>query len=891
MAQTCTKCSRVNPPEAAFCYFDGAVLRGQGSNGGPVAIATQPFVNPFVFPTGRSCRNFDELALACHENWREAGELLQKGYLQSFFGALGRGDLSVAAREAAKFPDTDRALDQLLGQLPSDVLAPARLRVEPAELNLGTMAVGQDRVVQVHLRNQGMRLLHGTMTCDDCDWLSIGDAVGTPQRHFQFDHDSTIAIHVRGSHLRAGAKLLEGGLIVESNGGATTIKVRVEVPVKPYPDGVLAGAKSPRQVAEKARAAPKQAAASFENGGVARWYKDNGWTYPVQGPAASGLGAVQQYFEALGLTEPPKVDISERAIVLRGDPGHQLRHVLRVETKEKRPVYAYGKSNQAWLEVGKPQLNGRVATIPLVIPAVPHKPGETLTAKVRVQANGSQRFVVPVTLTVGTPPASVFDFSNAATATEPPPRSAPPASPARPPEPAPAPRVRKPSRPFPWGHAVPAVLLLLTVGGLVAWDVTTRKEALVVDEPAISEEGDILPPSMALDQEPRLYFEFSDRKRFGIEMAKEPDPENPEKRKKLTFDERGESNNTIVRIRGEERRFGQSPGAWLRLPLDPQEEPVLRQLIGSHDAKWWRTPRELSQVPLPGDRKGFVSVWRYREGRVYQTVELVVGEQTRLLDTVLVHYTMENRSEGPHSFGLRVMIDTYIGANDGVPFTIPGQKDLLTTMKDFDQKDIPDYIQALERGDPDDPGTIAHMGLKGFRLGDAVLDPIEKLRICRWPGSETLWDWEPKAIDDNADGGRAKDSCVALYWMPRQLNPKERRDAAFTYGLNRIAATGSGSRLGLTAGGNFRVGGEFTLTAYVKNPEAGQRVKLEPLPDGLRLSERQEAEQTVTGGGEYSQVSWRIRGLKAGKHTLSVTAGTARVEYPVTIRESGIFDK
>jgi hypothetical protein len=892
MAQTCTKCSRVNPPEAAFCYFDGAVLRGQGRNGGPVAVATQPFVNPFVFPTGRSCRNFDELSLACHENWGEAGELLQKGYLQSFFGALGRGDLSVAAREAAKFPDKDRALDQLLGQLPSDVLAPAQIRVEPAELNLGTMHVGQDRVVQIHLRNQGMRLLFGTVTCDDCAWLSIGDAQGTPQRHFQFDHESAIAVHVRGNHLRASAKPLEGGLIVESNGGATTIRVRVEVPVKPYSDGVLAGAKSPRQVAEKARAAPKQAAVAFESGGVARWYEENGWTYPVQGPAASGLGAVQQFFEALGLTEPPKVDISERAVVLRGDPGHQLRHVLRVETKAKRPVYAYGKSNQPWLEVGKPQLNGRVATIPLVIPAVPQKPGETLTAKVRVQANGNQRFVVPVTLTVGTPPASVFDFTSPAAAEPPPPVAKSADAKPRPPKPAPPAPVRKPRQPLAWGHAIPALLLLATIGGLVAWDLTTRVKDRVAEEPVISEESDILPPSMAVDQEPRLHFEFTDRKRFGIQMVQEPDPENPEKRKKLTFDERGDSNNTVVRLDGEERRFGQSPGGWLRLPKNPDEEPVLRNLLGAHDAKWWRTARELSQVPLTGDRKGFVSIWQYREGvRVYQTVELVVGEQTRLLDTVLVHYTLENRSEAPHTVGLRVMIDTYIGANDGVPFTIPGQKDLLTTMQDFAEKDIPDYIQALERGDPDDPGTVAHMGLKGFRLGSITLEPIEKLRICRWPGSETLWDWEPRAIDDNADGGRAKDSCVALYWMPRQLNPTERRDVAFTYGLNRIAATGSGSRLGLTAGGNFRVGGEFTLTAYVKKPEAGQRVKLEPLPDGLKLIEGQEVEQTIQGGGEYSQVSWRIRGLKAGRLTLSVTAGTARVEYPVTVRESGIFDK
>jgi hypothetical protein len=898
MAQTCTKCSRVNPPEAAYCYYDGAVLGGQGRIGGPVSVATQAFANPFVFPTGRSCRNFDELALACHEHWREACDLLAKGFLNNFFGALGRADLAAAARDAARFPDGERALDQLLGQLPSNVLAAGRLRVEPTELNLGTMQVGTDRAVQIHLHNQGMRLLYGTVTCDECPWLSIGDTLGTPQRHFQFDHEAALTIHVRGGQLRAAAKPLEGRLIVESNGGSVTIPVRVEVPVKSFPAGPLAGAKSPRQIAEKARSAPKQAAGQFESGEVAQWYKDNGWTYPVQGPSASGLGAVQQFFEALGLTEPPKVDVSERSVILRGDPGHQLRHILRVETREKRPVYAYGRSNQPWLEVGKPQLNGRVASIPLVIPTVPQKPGEILTAKVRVQANGNQRFTIPVTLEIGSPPAAVFDFNNLAAA---PPEPSPPRNSAAvpaliPPQPAPVLRTpRRPSAPVPWGHAIPALLLLLTLGGIVAWDLATKGDK-TADDLGFKEssESDFLPISAATDTEPRLDVEFSEGMRFGIQMSKEPDPENPDKRKRLTYEERGNSNNTCIKIDGSDCLLGRSPGEWLRMPKDLGDEKWLKAILGPRDSRWERSHRgrPLTQVDLTSGHKGWLSVWQYpQDVRVYQSVELVVGEQTGLIDTILIHYTLENHSTAPHTVGLRIMVDTFIGANDGVPFTIPGQQELLTTMKDYPEKDIPDYIQALERGDPDDPGTVAHMGLKGFKLANVELDPIDRLRICRWPGSHAFWEWEPKAIGDNSDGGRDKDSCVALYWNPQPLSPGMRRDMAFTYGLNRIAATGRGSRLGLTVGGNFRIGGEFTLTAYIKNPEAGQRVKLEPLPDGLKLAEGQDTEQKVPGGGEYNQVSWRIQGTTVGKKKLVVSAGNARVEYPVTIRAAGIFDK
>ena len=37
MAQTCTKCSRANPDEASYCYYDGSILGDHRGNGpGPV---------------------------------------------------------------------------------------------------------------------------------------------------------------------------------------------------------------------------------------------------------------------------------------------------------------------------------------------------------------------------------------------------------------------------------------------------------------------------------------------------------------------------------------------------------------------------------------------------------------------------------------------------------------------------------------------------------------------------------------------------------------------------------------------------------------------------------------------------------------------------------------
>jgi hypothetical protein len=855
MGQTCTKCSRVNPEDAAFCYHDGAVLTGHSRNGGPVGVGSRPFLSPFVFPSGRQCRNFDELAIACQENWSAARDLLRDGFFESFLGGLGRADLAQTAHEAARSSDHDRGLDQLLDSLPTGVVEPPRLAVAPLEVSLGTLAVGEERRCELHLENRGMRLLYGSVSCDDCDWLALGDAPGATEKHFQFGSEAIIPVHVRARRLRAGKKPLEGRLTVESNGGNFAVTVRAEVPIKPFPDGVLKGALTPRQVAEKAKAAPKEAAAFFENGAVAEWYKSNGWVYPVRGPAASGLGAVQQFFEALGLTPPPKVDISARAVTLEAIAGASVRHVLEVKSPEKRPVYAHATSNAPWLEIGRPKLNGRSAAIPLVVPTVPDRAGETLTAKVVVQANGNQRFVVPVTLVIG----ANLNFDDA-----PAPRPAAEKPVAA--EPPPKKRsvikaVAVPVTPLSPLHLLPvaALVVLLMVVLAVDWfgggSSKPQWNAATADPTAVPY------PATLRSSEPRLGIEFDSRRRFGIIVRNEQDPNNKEKRKRLTYEENGSTNNTCIKVDGNQYLFG-NPGYGKLVKKD---------------------------LPRGSGRKGWDSVYEITNERVVvtQRVDLVPGEQTQLLDTVLIRYEVENRSADEHTVGLRVMLDTYIGDNDGVPFTVPGgegKKDrLVDTLATFEHKDIPDYVQALERPDLTDPGTVAHLGLK---LPD--FEALERLIICRWPGNKDMqWDMEP--LVSMRSGGEKPDSCVALYWPYEPMKPGAVRRLAFTYGLGSVGAEGGG-QIALTTGGSTRPGREFTVTAYVKDPKDGQVVRL-VLPDGFSFAAGHEAEKRIEGvAGNLAQVSWRVRSAgKAGEYVIEAASGAARASLTFRTRDEGLY--
>src|SRR5262245_23033872 len=239
MSRQCRECKRLNPAEASYCFYDGIAL-GNGAAVGDASVnfGVWAFPMPFVFPSGEKCQNFLQLASACRHHPQEATDVLQQGFLEGFFGSVGRIDLALAARAAAKEPDRERGLDDLLGKLPGSPLQLAKLNVEPQEMRIGTVQVGEDRHFELKLTNRGDRLLHGKVSLEGCPWLTLGES-GTTEKLFQFFDKVTIPVHVRGKSLRAFGMPQKAEISVESNGGNLTVSVSIMVPVKPFPDGLL----------------------------------------------------------------------------------------------------------------------------------------------------------------------------------------------------------------------------------------------------------------------------------------------------------------------------------------------------------------------------------------------------------------------------------------------------------------------------------------------------------------------------------------------------------------------------------------------------------------------------------------------------------------------------
>jgi hypothetical protein len=214
MTLVCAHCSRVNTADARFCYFDGASLLGGAV---PIEAARKTFLAPFVFPTGVTCTNYDEFAGGCQTHWDTAVEMLRRGALETFFNGLGRLDLALAAQEAASFPDRDRGLDIFLARLPTTCVSLPRLDVQPKLIDLGTLSVGQNAQFELTLENRGSRLVFGSVATT-VPWLAVSES--NDALVFQFRERASVRIQVRGDHLRAGLKPLDGTIVIESNAGA-----------------------------------------------------------------------------------------------------------------------------------------------------------------------------------------------------------------------------------------------------------------------------------------------------------------------------------------------------------------------------------------------------------------------------------------------------------------------------------------------------------------------------------------------------------------------------------------------------------------------------------------------------------------------------------------------
>jgi hypothetical protein len=405
-----------------------------------------------------------------------------------------------------------------------------------------------------------------------------------------------------------------------------------------------------------------------------------------------------------------------------------------------------------------------------------------------------------------------------------------------------------------------AVSLIIVLGGIYTWD-NNAMEAIAEAPPLPTPIPPTPPPSLRYE-DPVVGFSFTEDGRFGLFTTIGDPDRSDDNDKRLTFSPDGGTNNTRIYVDGTTPLYGGSDGRFI-------QEPTIQ------DAQ-------------------LLTTWVYQAIQVQQIVHIVSSPSTRLLDTLQIEYRLENLGDVPREVGLRLMIDTLIGSNDGVPFVVPGRSGIVDQATTLFGSEIPDFIQALEKTDLVNPGVIVNLTLRG---GEAT--PPDRVDLAGWHDYNAGWDIIAPVggmgapLRRNGISSGEPDSAVALYYQPAPLHPGESRRIVAFYGLGAISSTESGNpSLSLTFARQATVGDSFWIVAIVFNPVEGQNLQL-TLPSGLSLVEGHTAEKSVVFDFDdyFTQVSWLVRAndiVENGEIVVTLWPNSFSETQTVTVTSRGI---
>ncbi len=394
MLAVCPRCQRVNPVGSAYCWFDGGSLLSS-------ANGVQKLAQDFIFPSGRRCKTLEDFAQACQDDWSAARDLLAKDAFRQFFVAMGRHDLVRLAQEVMQQTNPDIRLSRFVDGLPVVRANAPKLDFQPRRFTLGRIPAGDLREIELVLVNQGKGTLQGTVTVNEGgDWLAFPESPEGNQVRVQTATEQRVRLVINAGKLKA-AQSYVGQLMVVTSGGVAEVPVRFDLVAKPFAKAPFQGVRTPRELAEKMRSHPKQAGPMLEAGDVERWFASNNWDYPVQGPVAKGLAGVQQFFEAMGLSRAPQLQLSQKELRFTTSYPDAVRFQIAMQTSSRKWVYGQISSNRPWLKVLTPKVIGpQHANIlleadPTMISVFPPEEG-----RVQVTGNGGQKLDLSVFLDV-----------------------------------------------------------------------------------------------------------------------------------------------------------------------------------------------------------------------------------------------------------------------------------------------------------------------------------------------------------------------------------------------------------------------------------------------------------------------------------------------------------
>ena len=179
-----------------------------------------------------------------------------------------------------------------------------------------------------------------------------------------------------------------------------------------------------------------------------------------------------------------------------------------------------------------------------------------------------------------------------------------------------------------------------------------------------------------------------------------------------------------------------------------------------------------------------------------------------------------------------------------------------------------DFVQVLEKPDLKDPGIVVQLNLRIGEVGKQRIEAPDRFMLTLYPLDKNFkrWDFKLESFKEH------KDSCVVMYWDPRDLKPGETREVGFAYGLGNVSASEAG-KLAVTVGGSFRVkgseidGGRPRHRSQRQDRHAGLALRLA----AYRQAGSGDASRRAAPHDRPSPVTWEVEAVSQGDHDIVVS--------------------
>jgi hypothetical protein len=282
-----------------------------------------------------------------------------------------------------------------------------------------------------------------------------------------------------------------------------------------------------------------------------------------------------------------------------------------------------------------------------------------------------------------------------------------------------------------------------------------------------------------------------------------------------------------------------------------------------------------------------------RNIQAVQSLRFFRNPSTKVNDSVLISYTITNTDTVPHDVGLRIMLDTKLGNNDGAPLRMGALA--VSAEKEVSKKDLFPFWQAFDN--LPSPNIVAQGTLD---LREADISPPDRVVLANW-GSLVDSPWEYTTQEGRSfirAGETEKDTALALYWNPVTVPPKGTRTIRTLYGLGGLSLSSGALSLGFTAPAEYTLASrrEILLVGYVSNASGFDAQDTEVsfiLPRGFSAvgGKRSFALGTLKRD-ETRQIPLRIipdDTAEAGTQTLTFSVKSATLESNQIQRKIDIF--